>query len=259
MENITSKDNKFIKEYIKLSTKKAYRDEQQKFVIESVKLYKEAVATNTKIEKVFVTEQCIEKYFNESEKSFQADKTYIISQEISNKMSELPSSQGIFAILKKPDFLNFTAIKNGKYIVLCDVQDPGNIGTIVRTADAFGLDGVVLAGNSCDIYNIKTIRSTMGSLFRVKIFITNSCMDVVNHFNGNNIITCAAVLDKLAKDISKYKFPNNCAVLIGNEGNGLSQQISDICSEKITIKMAGNAESLNASMAAGILMWELTK
>lgn len=147
--------------------------------------------------------------------------------------------------------------KGGRYLVLDNLQDPGNVGTILRTADAVGVDGVVMCNNCCELYNPKTIRSAMGSVFRLDIYSADTLYEVCGMFGKNGIKTCAAVVDSSAVSVTECDFSGDCAVVIGNEGNGLSAEDANVCDEKITIRMQGNINSLNAAMAGGIILWEM--
>ncbi len=260
MEQITSKDNKWIKEYAKLSTSKSYRDKQSLFVVESVKLIAEAFNNNQCFEMVFVTQTCFEKHSHELEKLFQSVKCYIIAEEISKKITGLNTPQGIYAICQKHD-KQLTIDKvycDGKYVMLVDLQDTGNVGTIIRTAEALGINGIIMTNKSCDIYNPKVIRGSMGSVFRMDFMITDEPNVFLTNLKNNNVKTYASVIDTTATSLEKVEFTSPSVLLIGNEGNGLTTEIQSLCEEKITINMAGNTESLNASMAACILMWEMT-
>ena len=140
--------------------------------------------------------------------------------------------------------------------MLFGLQDPGNAGMIIRTADALGIDGIILSG-SCDLYSPKVIRSTMGSIFRTNIMIENDAERLFSLLSSNGIKTSAAVIDKDAYDVTECSFEGRHAVFIGNEGNGLPAETARRCDSRITIPMHGSINSLNAAMAAGILMWEL--
>lgn len=261
MDQITSKDNRYIKEYVKLSTSRSYRQEKGMFVVESVKLIQEAFENDVKLEMVFVTATCFEKKAQELEKLFQTQKCFEITPEIEKKLSQAKSSQGIFAICSSLDKkLNIDTIyHSGKYVMLVDLQDTGNVGTIIRTAEAVGMDGVIMTKSTCDILNPKVIRGSMGSIFRMPILIVEDEITFLSSVDEHSVKTYASVLDNGATELSKVSFENPCVLLIGNEGNGLSLEVSNACKEKITIKMNGNAESLNASMAACILMYEAAK
>lgn len=261
MEQITSKENRWVKEYIKLSSSKSYRQEKQKFVVESVKLVKEAFENNVSLEMVFVTLECMDKKQYELEKLFQTQHCVIISKEIEKKLSQAKSSQGIFAICSNIDnkLYNDKIYHSGKYVMLVNLQDAGNVGTIIRTAEAVGMDGVIITKSTCDFLNPKVIRGSMGSVFRMPILIIENEFEFLKTLKTYNVKTYASVLDKNAIKLSDVNFSSPFVLLIGNEGNGLDNEVISLCSEKITIKMNGNAESLNASMAAGFLMYEATK
>lgn len=214
-------------------------------------------------EMVFVTQACYDKHLLELEKLFQPSSMClnIISDEVSKKMSEQTSPQGIYAICKKLDkMLSVDKIYNkGKYIMLVNLQDCGNVGTIIRTAEAVGVEGIIMTSKSCDIYNPKVIRGSMGSVFRMKFLIEEDCETLLSKLSENGVSSYASVVSNEATSLHDVAFKNPSVLLIGNEGKGLDEVFQNLCSEKITIKMSGKTESLNASMAACILMWEMTK
>ena len=145
----------------------------------------------------------------------------------------------------------------GKYIILDNIQDPGNMGTMLRTADACGIDAIITC-NCCDVYNPKTVRSAMGSLMRVNI-IDDDIGNAVLNLKNAGIAVYAAVIDSSAVSLTECDFSKGGAVMIGNEGNGLPREHSALADVPLTIKMHGTINSLNAAMAAGIIMWELSK
>lgn len=272
MRSITSSENPNIKLYRNLADSKKRRRESGMFTIEGVRLVSDALAENVKLHSVLVTESCMEKIlrgetviqrealdFTVGRSDTDGTEVFLIPDGIGDKMSSTDNSQGIFAVccgLDKPPISD--TIKNGgKYILLHRIQDPGNLGTIIRTADAMGVDAVFLA-ECCDLYNPKTVRSTMGSLFRMNVYevVFDEAFQI---FENRDIPTFAAVVDGNAESLTDCDFSRGGAVLIGNEGNGLPKEVSDMCGKRITIKMNGNINSLNAAMAAGIIMWELTK
>jgi len=265
MENIiTSKDNANVKLFKKLLATKKARDEHNMFILEGLRLITDAIMENLELHCVFISEDFSQKYSEALnlllEKNI-GDKIFYISNEISDKLSDTINPQGIFAICKKLDkiFSADTIINNGKYIILNNLQDPGNIGTIIRTADAVGLNGIILTGNCCDIYNPKVIRSTMGSIFRMNLWADCEINEIISTFKGKGITSYSAVLDSDAISLTDCDFSNGGVVVIGNEGNGLSLETTNLCDEKLTIKMTGNINSLNAGMATGIIMWEMFK
>jgi len=261
LENITSRDNRLVKEFVKISGSKRYRDENGVFALEGLKLIKEAFENNVEIEIVFVTLNCYEKNIKALEKLFQNTRFYIISNEIERKMSNAKTPQGIFATCLRLDKgLLFDKIENkGKYIMLVDLQDAGNVGTIIRTAEAMGIDGIIATKSVCDIYSPKVIRGSMGSSLRMPMFFVEDELEFLAMLKENGVKTYATGVDENSKNLSEIQFSQSCVLLIGNEGNGLPIEIINQCSDMVTISMRGKAESLNASMAACILMWEMLK
>lgn len=258
-EPITSKDNNSVKLFRKLMTSKKERMRHGLFVLEGSRLVFDALKNNVLIDKLFVTETALKRFGHELE-IYENISITCISDEIGDKISDTGSTQGIFAqcrFINGRDRLGILK-KHGKYAVLFHIQDPGNAGMIIRTADAMGLDGVIFSG-SCDIYNPKVIRSTMGSIFRIPVFYGIDEEDIFLKLDNACIPSYAAVVDSSAKDLKTVDFSKGGAIIIGNEGNGLSFDIISKCTEQITIKMNGNIESLNAAMATGIIMWELMK
>ncbi len=261
MEKITSKDNKNIKEYVKLRDSKSYRSEKGLFVIESIKLILEALNSGIFIEKVFVTQSCFDENFKVLQKLFDmANVSFIIPDNLENKLSLTSASQGVFAVCKTGENIMSAAKlkKSGKYIFLNRLQDTGNVGTIVRTAEALGADGIIISKDSCDILSLKVLRASMGSAFRMKIFISDDTLTDLKEYN-KSFATYAAVLDADALTLGDIAFCENSIIVIGNEGNGLENEVIKLCKHKLTIKMNGKAESLNAAMATGLLIWEMTK
>ena len=255
---ITSNENINVKQYVRLSTSKKARDEHNQFTLEGSRLLKDAVSEKSDIQTIFATETAFER--DREFLSEYSDKIILVSEGVAKRLSNTKSDQGIFAIVNKPENkLLSNCTLSGKFVVLNNIQDPGNLGTILRTADAMGVSGVILCENCCDLYNPKVVRSTMGSLFRLKIYIENDFDGVLSRFRLEGVKTYAAVVSKQATEIRSVKFPLNSAIVIGNEGNGLKREHSALCDEQVTIEMNGNIDSLNASVAAAILMWEMTK
>lgn len=260
MENIiTSKDNPTVKLYQKLSSSKKERLQYGLFVLEGQRIVEDALREESGITQLILTQKAYERF---GEELLQADlrntRTIVISNELGNRIASTDSTQGVFAMCSIPSARSVSSIitDNGKYLVLFGLQDPGNVGMMIRTADALGISGVIMSG-SCDLYSPKVIRSTMGSVFRMKIAIENDADKLFEELSG--ITTSAAVIDKDALPVTECTFDGAQAVFIGNEGNGLPADIAQRCTRKIIIPMHGNINSLNAAMAAGILMWELSK
>lgn len=236
---ITSLDNQQVKRVRALHNKK-YRDEYGEFFIEGPKLLQEAIKYRQNIKNVFYCPDLIEKDFE-----VEAIK---VSKEIMAKMTDTSTPQGIVAVCDIPRYeLN----KREKLLFLDRVQDPGNVGTIIRTADAFGFDAVLLSAGCADVYSPKVVRATMGSLFHLPI-IQDVSVERLKSF-GNKIYSSSLETDNFLDDV-KLDVP--FILVIGNEGKGISDEVKGVTDSFVKIDMAGNAESLNASIAAGILMYE---
>ncbi|MDE7225978.1 MAG: RNA methyltransferase, partial [Ruminococcus sp.] len=244
MENIiTSKENPVIRLYQKLSSSKKERFQYGLFVLEGLRIVKDAVSENAEITHLLITEQAYRKFRTDF---FQADlrntKIIVISNELGNRISSTDKTQGIFAICSVPAEKGIKFRENGRYLVLHGLQDPGNAGMIIRTADALGIDGIIMSG-SCELYSPKVVRATMGSVFRMNIVIENDIDSVFKILESNNVMTSAAVIDADAENIMKCEFSGSQAVFIGNEGNGLPHDVSARCSRRVTIPMKGSINS----------------
>ncbi len=245
---ITSRSNRLIKELRELQTKRKARYDARAFVCDGIKLLGEAIQSGVKIKYIFAEEntelkpEWVERY-----------NVYTAPRELMEYISTLECTQGVIFCCEMPEE---DEICGEQVIILDHLQDTGNLGTILRCADAFGISAVVLDGTA-DPYNPKTVRAAMGSLFRVKVCSMDS-VDAIECLKEKNIPTYAATLTDSAVSIDKVSL-KKAAVVIGNEGNGVSGRVEDACSGHIILPMSGPAESLNASVAAGIVMWEMQK
>lgn len=266
---IKGKDNPKIKELKKLYSLKKERDKQGLFVIEGMRGCIDAVMSCVldkliNISAVFYVKESLDNYSDYLPTYLLDDisdeKKFEITYELAEKISENKTSQGIFIIAEKLDkeFCSEKIKKDGKYLILDDIQDPGNLGTMIRTADASGIDGIVLTGNCVDLYNPKVIRSTMGSLPRVNVYISKSYEKTLEMFKNCGIKTAAAVISG-GISVVDYDFSGGCAVIIGNEGRGLANDKVKLCEDKVTIDMRGNIDSLNAAVAGTIFLWEMQR
>jgi TrmH family RNA methyltransferase len=260
LENIiTSKDNPTVKLYQKLSSSKKERLQYGLFVLEGQRIVEDALKEESGITQLILTQKAYERF---GEELLQADlrntRTIVISNELGNRIASTSTTQGVFAICGIPEMKAPVFADNGRYVVLFGLQDPGNVGMIIRTADALGIDGIFMCG-SCDLYSPKVIRSTMGSVFRENIYIIGSEDELFEVLKSGGVMTSAAVIDTDAEKVTECGFTGRQAVFIGNEGNGLPAEVSRRCDRRVTIPMNGTINSLNAAMAAGILMWELKK
>ncbi len=258
---ITAKDNPAVKLYRKLAKSKKTRMQEQRFVLEGYRLVSDAAENGAALTHLFLTESAAVRYGALAEQVGAHCRVLYLSDALGAYMAETEHTQGVFAVCSMPvqkswaDFLQM----GKRYAVLCQLQDPGNAGMILRTADALGIAGVIFC-ESCDVYSPKVVRATMGSLFRVPILLADSAADVFAALKSVGIESCAAVVQGDAEPVGRCTYSEmGSAVWIGNEGNGLPETVSMQCERRLTIPMHGTIESLNAAMAAGILMWEMTK
>lgn len=260
MEFISSKTNEKIKYAVKLRDSSSFRKKENAFFIESPRLLKDAYLSGVEIRMLFVTEEAKEKYWdyvNEAINS--AQKSFVVTEEIAEKLADTKSTQGVFAIVTMLDkFANISKIKYyGKYVALEEISNPSNFGAICRTAEAVGLDGIIVKGG-CDIYNTKVLRAAMGALFRLDVLVTDDLISLLEELKKNNMSIYGSVPDESAEKITDINKSQGMVCIIGNEGNGISDEVKEI-SKLVTIPMNGFAESLNAAAAATIIMWEMMR
>ena len=246
MTIITSKANSVVKKAKKLHQKK-YR--KNSYLIEGWHLFEEAIQAGATIETIFAL-------IEHAEKLGTYPQTMFVSEEILLDLADSQTPQGIVAIVQKeeeqlPDFTS------GKYLFLEDVQDPGNVGTMIRTADAAGFSGVIVSSKSADIYSLKTLRSMQGSHFHVPIY-RMPVETFVEEAKKGNLPILATTLSPKSKDYRELAQPEDFALVMGNEGQGISPFMTNQADQLVHITMKGQAESLNVAIAAGILMFYLS-
>lgn len=245
MTVITSKSNPLIKRTKKLLQKKHRKDS---YLIEGWHLFDEAQKSNVTFRHIFVLEEMADQLTASSE-------IVLVSSAVLKEISDAPTPQGIVAevILNKVDLPDF---KTGRYLVLEDVQDPGNLGTMVRTADAAGLDGVILSDKSADLYNPKTLRSMQGSHFHLPVY-RQSLTSIFEQMKIADLPILATTLSDKSVDYQSLAHFDKFALVMGNEGQGISPETSETADHLIHITMPGQAESLNVAVAAGIVIFSL--
>ena len=248
---ITSAANPQIKETAALVSKHKARRESGLFAAEGIKLFREAPAEL--IEKLFVSES-----FEKNSGGLLEGREYIsVKDDVFARMSDTKTPQGIMTVLRQPEHeLNdlFPEGRDPFIIILENVQDPGNIGTIIRTAEGAGATGVIMTRGCADIFAPKTIRSTMGSVFRVPFIYTDDISETACSLKKKGVTLYAGHLEG-TMDFDRPSYTGSTALCIGNEGNGLSPELTQICDVLLKIPMEGKLESLNASAAAAILMY----
>ncbi len=256
--SIESVSNNRIKKLQKLIKSASFRRKEGLFVIEGKRLCMDAVYSGITVSEVYFSESFAEKHPDELARLTEGADGFILPESLLNRVSDTVTSQGVIAvcrIISQPQSMK----KGGRYIAGENLQDPSNIGAVSRTAEALGCDGLILSSDCCDIYNPKVLRSSMGAIFRLPIFIPDDFTRFLRSAQNEKFTVYATVPDKNADDISGTDFSDGSIVVIGNEGNGITYETKELADRVVTIKMKGRAESLNAAAAAAILIYELTK
>ncbi|MBQ1389395.1 MAG: RNA methyltransferase [Clostridia bacterium] len=255
---ITAKDNDTVKRVTKLSKSAAFRKKCGQFLAEGVRLCKDGVVSGAAPEVFVYTAESKNKYSEEFELIAQASSRICeVSADIFAKMSDTKSPQGFLCVFNMLDKQkNIGRINNRGIYLACErLQDPSNLGTILRTAEALGVDGVILSDDCCDVYSPKVVRGSMGAVFRLMINIPDNFVEYIKELTQSGIITFAST-PRDALDVTEVDVTSG-VMLIGNEGSGLSTEAINACKYRVMIPMKGRAESLNASAAASILLWEM--
>ena len=243
MTIITSKANSVVKNAKKLHQKK-YR--KSAYLIEGWHLFEEAVQAGVTIEKIFALES-----YRDQLATF--PQTIWVSEEILLDLADTQTPQGIVAVIQKEE-VGLPELHQGKFLFLEDVQDPGNVGTMIRTADAAGFTGVIVSEKSADIYSLKTLRSMQGSHFHLPIY-RMPLASFVEEAKKSNLPILATTLSRESKDYRELSSLENFVLVMGNEGQGISSVMAESADQLVHIGMKGRAESLNVAVAAGILMF----
>jgi len=259
---ISSKNNDFIVETAKLKQKK-YRAEKNMFYTEGVKLLKEAMGSRykSKIKSIIVEESIFRGTdIQNIIKNCGNCEIIEVTGEVYKKITDEEAFQGVMCVIEKDKTSENVNLNYNKPVIILDsVRDPGNVGAIIRTAYAIYDFDIILSEDCADIYNSKTQRAAMGAVFKQNIIICkNLYLEITNlKKSGYNIF--AAHLDKNSNSVKEVEFNSKTAVIFGNEGNGLSGGIVSLCDKKIIIPINQYSESLNVSVAAAIIMWEMSK
>ncbi len=251
---ITSTSNQQMKNLQLLMKKAKARNEQGVFVVEGPKMFREA--PKDWVSQVYVAES----FYKENE-SMLADYQYeIVSDSVFKTVSDTQTPQGILCLVKKPEYELSQLLRGDEthLLILESVQDPGNLGTMLRTGEGAGITGVIMNQTTVDLFNPKTIRSTMGSIYRMPFYVTADLAGTIQELKEQGVGVYAAHLKgKMQYDEPDYR--KACAFMIGNEGNGLSDEIADLADTYIRIPMCGQVESLNAAISASLLMYEANR
>ena len=271
-ETITSRNNALVKWAASLSDKK-YRNAEKSFIIEGEKLTFEALDASLPVTHLFV---CASKWEKNAKrlKSYEKNEKYAntsvicLSDGVFEKISSEKSPQGIISVLKYLDFFNnidiiykeeFFLDPNEKALMLYSVRDPGNLGAIIRSAVAFGIKHIILSSDCADIYNSRTVRAAMGSLFKIRITTVSDFASLIGATIESGRRVFAAELTDNAVAVDKIGLNASDIFIIGNEGHGIDKSISALATGSVFIPICPETESLNASVAASVLMWEIGK
>ena len=258
MQIISSKDNELIKHIRKLKEKK-YRDLNQEYVIEGIKLIKEAIEEKAEIEQIIVCDNCLDTEVIPKDIMYEVAKyeCIYVTEKVFISISDVSTPQGILAVVQRKGKEVQIDYKQDIIVVLDDIQDPGNLGTILRTVDSVGLNQIIVSKGTADCYNTKVIRSTMGAIFRVNIIECEDLEKTLKEIQENDFKVVVTSL-QTKKSLYDIEF-NKKAIVIGNEANGVEKKIQNMADEKIKIPMLGKTESLNASVATGVVLYEYVR
>ncbi|MBQ9773174.1 MAG: RNA methyltransferase [Clostridia bacterium] len=273
-EIIRSRQNRSVVELCKLTDRKA-REATREFRFDGIKLLVEAIQNGLELRAVFLRASDAERIAAQVQKECRkADfdrigRVLVLSDEIFDRISEEKSPEGVISIAKYIDKFqknvtiynsaDFLEMKNERIVFLESVRDPSNVGAIIRSAAAIGVDRLILSADCADVYHPRAVRASMGTLFNQRIDRVEAFPDVIGAFVQSGRRVFAAALDSRAQTLGSFPLMTGDCVVIGNEGHGLSEATMEACSHSVIIPMSARAESFNAAVAAAILMWEFSK
>lgn len=254
MTDITSISNQQVKDWKKLHTRKE-RKKTSTYLVEGFHLVEEALNhKKDDIQKIIVRENILtlDAYLS---MNIDTTKVITVSEQVADELSDTETNQGIFAVVAI-DKAEFPETANGPYLLLDAVQDPGNVGTLIRTADAAGFQGVILGKGTVDLYNSKTLRSAQGSHFHIEVY-DGDLSDFISRLKNQGIKIYGTALNEEAESYKMINENQSFALMVGNEGSGISSDLMALVDQNIYIPMKGQSESLNVAIAASILMFHL--
>lgn len=251
---IQSLANAAVKRIVLLQSKEKERREEGVFITEGIRMFEEI--PKDRLEEVYVTEEFLD-HTSQTVRGILSRTGYeIVSNEVMRKMSDTMTPQGVLCTVRAYDYSIDDVVKNGSLFVVLDaLQDPGNLGTIFRTAEAAGASGIIMSRDTVSIYNPKSVRSTMGTLFRMPFAYTDDLPETIRDMRVRGIRVYATT-PEMSKDYTLCDLSAPSAFVIGNEGAGISEPVMRACDEHISISMEGEVESLNAAVATAVLLFE---
>ena len=255
-EKITSASNSRVKRLTALRRKAKQRREEGAFILEGERLYRDTPGEF--ISEIYVTEAFLQDRLGGKA----PEHCTILTPEIMQKVSDTETPQGVLCVAKMPAFQKEELLGDGSaapfVLILENIQDPGNLGTMMRTAEAAGVTGILMSGDTVDLFNPKTVRATMSAIFRVPFLYTENLTGEIGWLREHGVQVHAAHLEA-SRPYDEVNGTAPCAFLIGNEGSGLTEEAAGAADDRVFIPMSGRIESLNAAMAAGILMFEASR
>ena len=258
MDVISSKDNEIVKNVRKLKEKK-YRDLENAYIVEGIKMVKEAILEKASIKQIIICDDCEKTDSIPKELMYEIAKydCLYVTSKIFKYISEVQTPQGVLAVVEKNNRDEDINYNEDIIVALDDIQDPGNLGTILRTVDSVGLTQILVSKGTADPYNPKVVRSSMGAIYRVKVIECEDLLETLKEVKRNKFKILVSSL-KESNSIYNVKY-NKKVLVIGNEANGVEEKIMNIADEKIKIPMLGKTESLNAAVATGIILYEYVR
>ena len=254
LDTITSASNARVKRLTALRKKARLRKEEQVFILEGERLYKDTPAAF--LQEVYMTEE----FLRDRLGSNAPENCTIVTPEIMRKISDTETPQGVLCVAKMPRYELGDLLGNDPLLLILEnIQDPGNLGTMMRTAEAAGATGVLMSSDTVDLFNPKTVRATMSAVFRVPFVYTDDLVRDMRFLQDSCGMRIYAAHLKASCPYDEADCTEPCAILIGNEGNGLTDAAAEAATARIHIPMKGQTESLNAAMAAGILLFEASR
>lgn len=258
MQVITSKDNEIVKSIKKLKEKK-YRMQEQAFLVEGIKLVQEAIQEQMTIRKVVICEDCTTDASIDQNLLYEIAKQdcIYVSKNVFYTLTDVVNPQGILAVIEKKSEESSIDYQEDMIIVLDGIQDPGNLGTILRTMDSAGFKQIILSENSADPYNPKVVRSTMGAIYRINMIQSTNIIETLKNIQKNKFQVVATSL-QTQETIYTMDYHKK-VIVIGNEANGVSKEVLELAGKKVKIPMLGKTESLNAAVATSIIVYEYVR
>ena len=269
---ISSKTNDFVKMAVSLQEKK-YRTGYGLFLADGIKLTLECAAANLPVDYIVISEDRLGEYLDSIKSAFSSSlyastRIVRVTGDVFQKISSEKSPQGVISLVKRLDFFRnvniiykeeFFLPRGERALALCSLRDPTNLGAVIRSAAAFGVRHIILSADCSDVYNPRTVRSAMGSMFKVKISVVSDFAEFVRVARQVGRRVFAAELREGAVPLSSVSLNGDDIFVIGNEGHGIPEEISSLCDKSVYIPISENVESLNASVASALFMWEQSK